>query len=85
MLSSARKLGLRVELPELRALVLRTGVEATIDFEVASLAGRLTGMHSDPADRMVVATALAYRATLLTADHAILDLPGGPRTVDARK
>jgi PIN domain nuclease of toxin-antitoxin system len=29
--------------------------------------------HADPADRMIVATARFYRATLLTADRQILD------------
>ena len=65
--------------------MLRTGLlEAPVDFEIAALAGRLTGMHGDPADRIVVATALAHHAALITADASILSLRGGPRCIDAQ-
>jgi PIN domain nuclease of toxin-antitoxin system len=85
-LVSARRLRLRVELPQLRAVALRAGItEAVVDFDIASLAGRLAGMHGDPADRIVVATALTHRCTLVTADQAILSLRSGPRCLDARE
>jgi PIN domain nuclease of toxin-antitoxin system len=85
MLAEAQRLRMRVELGQIRDAALRTGLlEAPVDFEIAVLTGRLTGMHGDPADRIVVATALAHNATLITADQAILSLPGGPRCVDAQ-
>jgi PIN domain nuclease of toxin-antitoxin system len=38
---------------------------------IASLAGSLDGFHGDPADRLIVATALANRCPLVSADAAI--------------
>jgi PIN domain nuclease of toxin-antitoxin system len=42
-------------------------------------------MHADPADRILVATAWHLGATLVTADHALLDLAvkGNFRAIDA--
>lgn len=45
----------------------------------------LEGMHGDPIDRIIVATALAENAILLTADRAILGWTGGLRRQDARR
>lgn len=44
-------------------------------------------MHADPADRILVATARHLSATLVTADHALLDLAGSGhfRAVDAAR
>ena len=44
-------------------------------------------MHADPADRILVATARHLGATLVTADHALLDLAvkGNFRAIDATK
>lgn len=44
-------------------------------------------IHSDPADRILVATARHLGATLVTADHALLDLAvrGNFRAIDATK
>jgi PIN domain nuclease of toxin-antitoxin system len=44
-------------------------------------------MHADPADRILVATARYLGATLVTADHALLDLgvKGNFRALDAAK
>jgi PIN domain nuclease of toxin-antitoxin system len=38
---------------------------------VAAISARLEGFHGDPADRLIVATALAYGAELLTRDERI--------------
>jgi PIN domain nuclease of toxin-antitoxin system len=70
----------RVELREapsrLRTNLLETGVvELSLSGDTAVLAVELTGLHSDPADRFIVATAITHSATLLTADHKILDWP----------
>ncbi|MDR3410301.1 MAG: type II toxin-antitoxin system VapC family toxin [Formivibrio sp.] len=44
-------------------------------------------MHADPADRILVATARYLGATLVTADHALLDLAGSGhfRAADAAR
>jgi PIN domain nuclease of toxin-antitoxin system len=58
---------------ETRRLVLNAGVtELPLTGEVAILAGELEGLHADPADRFIVATALAQNATLMTADERLL-------------
>lgn len=43
-----------------------------IAIKSVSLPGKL---HSDPADRIIVATAIIQEATLITADEKILDYP----------
>lgn len=50
-------------------------IEIPVDGRIASRAASITGMHGDPADRMIVATALEGHQ-LLTADRQILDWPG---------
>jgi PIN domain nuclease of toxin-antitoxin system len=70
--------------PALRAHVLGLGVqELPIDGAVAELAGRLSTQHGDPADCMLVATALEHDLTLMTADSRLLALPGGLKTLPA--
>ena len=44
--------------------------EVPIDGVIAMTAARL-GMHGDPGDRFIVATALTHGATLMTADAKI--------------
>jgi PIN domain nuclease of toxin-antitoxin system len=47
-----------------------------VDNTIAILSTDLPGaFHKDPADRLIVATALALGATLLTADERILGYP----------
>jgi PIN domain nuclease of toxin-antitoxin system len=50
--------------------------EMPIDGSIALGAVSLVAFHPDPADRFLVATALGIRATLLTADQAILRWTG---------
>ncbi len=70
---------------EFRAAVVRAGViEIPVDGEIAILSTRLAGMHGDPADRLIVATALARGAVLVTADPKILAAKGGPQRLDAQ-
>jgi PIN domain nuclease of toxin-antitoxin system len=48
--------------------------------EIAVTSTRLPfEMHPDPADRILVATARRFGATLVTADRALLDLAGSGR------
>ena len=64
---------------------MRAGViEIPVDGEIAILSTRLAGMHGDPADRLIVATALARGAVLVTADQKILAAKGGPQRLDAQ-
>ncbi len=55
------------------ALATVSGSLAPITPEVAIIAARL-GFHGDPADRLIIATALAVDAVLVTRDAAILAL-----------
>jgi PIN domain nuclease of toxin-antitoxin system len=47
--------------------------EVPLDGAIAIRAYRLDDFHADPADRMIVATALAHDAVLMMADHKFLD------------
>ena len=49
-------------------------IEISVDGEIATRAGLLPDMHGDPADRLIVATALAGHR-LVTADQRILNWP----------
>jgi len=44
----------------------------------------LDAFHADPADRFIAASAIWHRATLLTADQAILNWPGSLERLDGR-
>ena len=59
-------------------------VEIPVDAEIASRAGSLPDMHGDPADRIIVATALEGHE-LITADERILGWPGTLSRLDARQ
>lgn len=55
---------------------------APLSAEAAWDAGCLP-MHGDPADRLIVATARELKATLVTSDSLILNLPALCRTLEA--
>jgi PIN domain nuclease of toxin-antitoxin system len=57
--------------------------EIPVDGEIGITAARLAALHADPADRLIVATALCARATLVTADARLLAMKGGPSCQDA--
>jgi PIN domain nuclease of toxin-antitoxin system len=83
MLVDAGRMRLRVTVDEFRAASVGAGVlEIPVDGSIAILSTRL-GMHGDPADRIIVATALQLRASLATADSAMLTLEEGPALLDA--
>jgi PIN domain nuclease of toxin-antitoxin system len=54
---------------------------------IAVEAGELEGLHGDPADRIIIATARRFSAPLLTADRAILayGAAGHVETIDATR
>ena len=85
LLIAARRLRTRLTPDEFRVASLRAGIaEIPVDGKIAILSTQLTGMHSDPADRIIVATALERGATLMTADAQILALRVGPDRQDAQ-
>jgi PIN domain nuclease of toxin-antitoxin system len=85
MLVRKRRLKLDLSAAALRRTVFDQGIrEAPLDGAVGIVAAELDGFHGDPADRMVVATALAHGAALVTADEAILKWRGRIVRHDAR-
>lgn len=88
------ELGMRVEKGQIelpfvldawrRELLQRGIVEIPVDGNIAIRAGFLEGMHGDPADRIIVATALEGH-NLVTADQRILDWDGDLLRIDARR
>lgn len=59
-------------------------IEIPVSGEVGIAAVHLEHLHGDPADRLIVATALLQKATLITADRKLLEWPGQLERVDAR-
>ena len=66
-----------------RALIEHGLVEIPVDGAIAARAGSLRDLHGDPADRLILATALEGHR-LLTADARLLDWSGGAALLDAR-
>lgn len=66
------------------ALIAAGVVELPLDGQTAVRALDLTGLHDDPADRFIVATALVHGAALMTADERLLDWPHALERHDAR-
>ena len=58
-------------------------IEIPVDGDIAIRANELAGLHADPADRLIVATALDGH-TLVTADERILSWSGRLSRLDAR-
>ena len=77
------QLDLSFDLDAWRRSLLDQGlIEVSIDGAIAARAGLLADMHGDPADRLIVATALEGHQ-LVTADRRILDWPGQLSRLDA--
>jgi PIN domain nuclease of toxin-antitoxin system len=75
-----------VNLRDWRNRVVSLGArEIGLSAEIAMGAVELEEMHGDPIDRIIVATALAHDAVLLTADGPILEWSGRLRRQDARR
>ncbi|HWX83778.1 MAG TPA: type II toxin-antitoxin system VapC family toxin [Xanthobacteraceae bacterium] len=69
---------------EARRVMLSEGaIELPLTGEIAILAGELEGLHADPADRFIAATAIAHDATLVTADDRLLQWRHGMRRHNA--
>jgi PIN domain nuclease of toxin-antitoxin system len=69
-----------------RISLLAAGLsEIPLDGEIAIAAVALADFHKDPADRLIVATALDEGARLVTSDAKILAWPGPLARIDARQ
>ena len=76
-------LGFLLDLEAWRRDLLNQGlIEIPVDGVIAARAGLLTDMHGDPADRIIVATALEGHQ-LVTADQRILHWSGHLSRLDA--
>jgi PIN domain nuclease of toxin-antitoxin system len=73
LLAAKNRLSLHQAPEILRRDLLDTDViELPLTGDIAILAVGLNIPHGDPADRFIVATAVAHNATLMTADRALL-------------
>ncbi len=85
MLASKGRVELELGPRELRRRSLEQGIlEVAVDGAVAIAAAELPRFHGDPADRLIVASALSREAQLVTADRALLRWRGELPRHDAR-
>ena len=83
MLTSRGRIRLPVDADAWRRENLEQGViEIPVDGAIAVRAGLLPNLHGDPADRIIIATALEGHR-LVTGDRRILDWPGNLNRLDA--
>ena len=83
LLKERHRIDFNEDVSRWRRILLREGlIEIPVSGEVAIRAAELQDFHRDPADRLIVATALAGHQ-LLTADRRILDWPGELDRLDA--
>jgi PIN domain nuclease of toxin-antitoxin system len=76
MLHGKGRITLQADIGSWRESLIEEGlIEIPVDGGIAVRAGLLQDMHGDPADRLIVATALDGHQ-LVTADRRILDWPG---------
>ena len=85
MLQEKGRIELPAELAAWRGVLLREGlVEIPVAGAIAARAGSLHDIHGDPADRVILATALEGHQ-LITADDRLLAWPGDIARLDARE
>lgn len=65
-------------------LLLSGLLEFTMDGDIGITAGGLNEFHGDPADRIIVATAIRWKIPLITADERILGWQGKLERIHAR-
>jgi len=68
-----------------KELIERGLIELPMDGAIGIRAAELQEFHGDPADRIIVATALSTGSSLITADKKILDWSGLSQKIDARQ
>lgn len=85
MLVAKGRMSLPDDVRAWRRLNLRQGLsEIPVDGEIGASAAALSGLPGDPADRIIVATAMEGHR-LVTADQRILDWSGPVPRLDARQ
>ena len=85
MLVAKRRLRSLDSAVELRDQVLNSGInELPLTGDVAIIAASLEGLHG-AADRFIAATAIAYDATLMTADETLLGWRSKIRRINAER
>jgi len=85
LLAAKSRLKLAAAPAALRRDLFDTGViELPLTGDIAILAAGLN-LHGDPTDRIIVATAIAHNATLMTADRALLRWRGKLQRQNAAK
>ena len=85
MLVKKQRLTMQTEIADWRFELLQAGLlELPLRGTTAIRAGQLPLFHGDPADRMIVATAIENGATLMTADEKILSWNQLNEKIDAR-
>ena len=84
-LAQRERVLLRLPAEAWRRDLLGSGLcEVAIDGRIGIRAAELEELHRDPADRLIVASAMELGAQLMTADHRILAWAGNLLRVDAR-
>ncbi|MFZ5776517.1 MAG: type II toxin-antitoxin system VapC family toxin [Thermodesulfobacteriota bacterium] len=85
MLVEKQRLIIGADIEVWRSELLRAGLlEIPLLGTTAIRAGQLPTFHGDPADRMIVATAMENGASLMTGDERILSWAPFSHAVDAR-
>lgn len=86
LLVSKKRLVFHQPISSLRLRMIGSGItEIPVTGEIAIAAVNLVNLHGDPADRFIVATAVAHGATLITADKALLKWRGKMARQDATR
>ena len=86
MLVEKNRLQISIEIDQWRKNLLQNGIrEISLCGNIATHSAILPDFHGDPADRMIVATALHNHATLCTADTKILEWHGRLKCITARE
>jgi len=68
-----------------KELIDRGLIELAMDGNTGIKAADLREFHGDPADRIIVATALSTGSSLITADKKILEWSGLSQKINARR
>ena len=85
LLSSKGRIAINRHPAVWRSDVLDLGIrEFVLNGDIAIRSALLVDAHRDPADRFIMATAQFHQATLVTADHKILDWSGALSRLDVR-
>jgi len=85
MLVEKGRLTIKTDLGIWRTELLGAGlIEIPLRGTTAIRAAQLEHFHGDPADRMIMATAIENSASLVTADEKILSWDGFDHAIDAR-